>query len=179
MRSKRVPLISGVPCVVCNPDEAQPGEYCKLHGDQLRHLDSQYETLFRIKRTARGKDHETYNFFLQGDSHPCGRILVTETDPENLFVTVLISRDIDLEVGITEYEALKITRTFGDQLRERIRQDIIYSWYGNARACIELFQAALDKAQHWDIEPRLDHAMTVDEEIPEPRPPRGGKNSIH
>ena len=166
------------PCVVCNPDEAQPGEYCQQHSDQLHRLDHQYETLFRLQRTSRGKDHETYNLFLQGDCDPCGRILVSETDPENLFITILISRDLNLDTIIADYNALKVEKTFADQLRERIRQEIIHSWYGNARACVEIFRTTADQPQHWDIDPRVEHAME-EEEGDEPQPPRGGKHSVH
>jgi hypothetical protein len=126
MKSKK----AEVPCLVCNPAEAKPGQYCDLHREKLHRLDHQYETLFRIQRISRGKDHEAYNLFLQGDCDPCGRILVTETDPENLCITILISSDLDLDANIPEYSSLKIERNFGDQLRDRVRQEIIHSWYG-------------------------------------------------
>jgi hypothetical protein len=180
MRLKKIRLKkTDIPCMVCNPDDAQPGEYCQLHTDQLRHLDHQYELLFRFQRTSRGKDHESYNLLLQGDSEPCGKVLVTETDPENLLITVLISGDINLEAMITEYGFFKIERTFGDQLRNRIRQEIVYSWYGNSRACIEVFRMKPDLTQHWDIDPRPDQSLTLEEEDSDPRPPQGGKHSIH
>jgi hypothetical protein len=164
---------------VCNPDEARPGEYCHTHSEQLQRLDRHYETLFRVQRTSRGKDHETYNLFLRGDGDPCGRVLVTETDPENLFITVLISASINLAASIAGYDALKIERTFGDQLRDRIRQEIIYSWYGSARACIEVFQTTDDPPLHWDVDPTLDHLAAEEEENPEPQSPQGGKHSVH
>ncbi|NWG14568.1 MAG: hypothetical protein HXY20_13660, partial [Acidobacteria bacterium] len=152
------------PCIVCNPEEAGSNEYCDKHREELHRLDHQYEALFRLVRTSRGRDHEAYNVFVQGACDPCGRILVTETDPENLFLTVLLSADLDLDVRIADYSAFGISRTYGDQLRERIRKEIIHSWYGNARACIDIFRTSFDNAQHWDIDPREDYS---EEESPE------------
>jgi hypothetical protein len=179
-KDKKMPVKKlDLPCIVCNPEEAQSGEYCERHGEQLHELDHRFETLFRFQRTSRGKDHETYMLFLQGDCDPCGRMLVTETDPENLFVTILISGNIDLDARIEEYDAFKIERTYGDQLRERVRQEIIHSWYGNARACVEIFKTAADLPQHWDIEPRMDRTSDEDDGNPESSPPKNDKHSIH
>ena len=169
---------SDPPCIVCNPDEAQPDEYCPMHLDQLRHLDLQCENLFRFQRISRGKGHESYNLYLQGDVDPCGKILAMETDLENLFVTILISEDINLDATIAEYDFFKVVRTFGEQLQIRIRQEIVHSWYGNARACIEVFRIIPGQSQHWDIESRADYAA-AEEELPEPHYPQGDKNSIH
>lgn len=170
MKSKK----AEVPCIVCNPAEAQPGQYCDLHREKLHRLDHQYETLFRLQRIARGKDHEAYNLFLQGDCDPCGRVLVTETDPENLGITILISSDLDLDAGIAEYSSLKMERNFGDQLRERIRQEIVHSWYGNARACVEIYRTSLDQPRHWDVESRIEPCEEGDES-----PADEVKHSIH
>ena len=163
--------------MVCNPDNARPGEYCPMHLDQLQHLDLQCESLFRFQRLTRGKGHESYNLFLQGDIDPCGRILVSETDFENLFITVLVSDDINLDATITEYEFFKVVRTFADQLHLRIRHEIVHSWYGNARACIEVFRIVPEQPQHWDIESRSEYA--AEEEPPDPHFPQGNKNSVH
>jgi hypothetical protein len=169
---------SNPPCIVCNPDNAHQGEYCPTHLDQLQHLDLQCESLFRFQRISRGKGHETYSIFLQGDIDPCGKILVSETDLENLFITVLLSDDINLEATIAEYDFFKIVRTFGEQLQIRIRQEIVYSWYGNARACLEVYRILPEQPQHWDIESRAD-LTAVEEEMPEPHLPQGSKDSIH
>jgi hypothetical protein len=168
-----------IPCMVCNPDNAEPGDYCPMHLDQLEHLDLQCENLFRFQRVSRGKGHECYNVFLQGDADPCGKVLATETDLENLFITVLISENINLETTIAEYNFFKIIRTFGDQLQIRIRQEIVHSWYGNARACIEVYRIIPEQPQHWDIESRADYAAAAEEEISDPRFPQGNKNSVH
>jgi len=165
-----------VPCVVCDPDGAEPGEYCSLHRDELHRLDHQYEALFRLCRISRGKDHETYNLFMQGDCDPCGRVLVTETDPENLTLTVILSADLDLDAKITDYTRLGMVRTYADQLRSRIQEEIIHSWYGNARACIDVFRTPLEGSQHWDIAPREDSG---EEEDPDPAPPERGGHSVH
>ncbi|MBN2243787.1 MAG: hypothetical protein JW793_13965 [Acidobacteria bacterium] len=166
------------PCMVCNPDFAKPGDYCPLHLNQLEHLDLQCESLFRFQRISRGSGHESYNIFLQNDADPCGRVLVAETDLENLFITILISENVNLDTTIPEYEFFKIVRTFGEQLQIRIRQEIVYSWYGNARACIEVYRIIPEQPQHWDIESRADYAAAEDE-IPDPHFPQGNKNSIH
>jgi len=165
--------------MVCNPDNAEPGDYCPMHLDQLEHLDLQCENLFRFQRVSRGKGHECYNVFLQGDADPCGKVLATETDLENLFITVLISENINLETTIAEYNFFKIVRTFGDQLQIRIRQEIVHSWYGNARACIEVYRIIPEQPQHWDIESRADYAAAAEEEITDPHFPQGNKNSVH
>ena len=170
MKTKR----SGAVCVVCNPDEAEPGQYCDAHREELHRLDHQYETLFRLQRSSRGKDHESFNiFFMPGDCEAAGRIIVTETDPDNLLITLVINSDLDLETRISGYESLGIERTYGDQLRERIRLEIVHSWYGSARACIDVFRTTSPEPQHWDIEPRS--------EQPEegPHPPEPGKHSVH
>jgi len=164
---------------VCNPDKAQKGEYCPTHFDQLQHLDLQCESLFRFQRVSRGKGHETYNIFLQGDVDPCGKVLATESDLENLLITILISEDINLEATITEYDFFKIVRTFGDQLQLRIRQEIVHSWYGNARACIEVFRIIPGHPQHWDIESRTDFEAAAEEESSDPHFPQGNKSSVH
>ena len=167
------------PCVVCNPDNADPGEYCEQHHEELHRLDHQYETLYRLQRVSRGRGHESYYLFLQGDCDPSGRILVNETDPDNLAITVLITSDLNLDSRISDYDALKIERTYGDHLRDRIRQDIIHSWYGNARACVEVFRLAAEPPLHWDVEPRGESNNEEDEEGSPPRPPLGGKHSVH
>jgi hypothetical protein len=168
------------PCLVCNPDDAASGDYCDTHRTELHRLDHQYETLFRLQRTSRGKDHETYDLFLQGDCDPCGRVLVTETDPENLVLTVLIANDLNLEARITDYDTLRIEKTYGDQLRDRIQHEIIHSWYGNARACVDIFATTLNDPQHWDVAPREEQsAEDEDEDEGSHHPPHGGKHSVH
>lgn len=167
-----------VPCVVCNPENAEPGEYCERHREELHRLDHQYETLFRLQRVSRGRGHESYHLFLQGDCDPSGRVLVNETDPDNLAITVLITGDLSLDARISGYDALKIERTYGDHLLDRIRQDIIHSWYGNARACVEVFRITAEPALHWDVEPRSE-GDDEEEEGPNPHPSPGNKHSIH
>lgn len=164
------------PCVVCNPDHAEEGDYCGTHREELHRLDHQYEGLFRLQRTSRGKDHETYSLYLQGDCEACGRIFVTETDPENLSLTVLLSPDLDLEARIADYVRLGVVRTYADQIRERIEKEIIHSWYGNARACVDIFRAPLHNPLHWDLAPREEYS---EEENPEPPPPEEGGHSVH
>lgn len=162
-------------CIVCDPDEAEAGQYCEKHRDELHRLDHQYETLFRLQRSSRGKDHESFNiFFMPGDCEPSGRIIVTETDPDNLLVTVVITSDLDLDSRIGDYDRLGIERTYGDQLRERIRIEVVHSWYGSARACVDVFRAASMQPVHWDVEPRSEQ----DEEAG-PHPPEPGKHSVH
>ncbi len=161
-------------CVVCNPDDASPGEYCDEHGEQLHRLDHQYETLFRLQRISRGKDHEAYEIFLPASCDPCGRVIVHETDPEMLAVTVLVIGELNLETRIEEYDALGIPKTYGDQLRYRV-EDIVHSWYGNSRACVDIYRTPADQLQHWDIEPRSED---VDDGPGESRP-QGGKHSVH
>ena len=162
-------------CVICNPEEAEPGQYCETHREQLHRLDHEYETLFRLQRSSRGKDHESFNiFFMPGDCEPVGRINVTETDPDNLLITVVITSDIDLETRISGYDRLGIERNYGDHLRERIQLEIVHSWYGSARACVDVFRSTSAEPQHWDIEPRS--AQTGEEG---PHSPEPGKHSIH
>ena len=81
MRSKKtVDRKPEPPCMVCNPENAEQGEYCPMHLDQLEHLDLQCENLFRFQRISRGKGHESYNIYLQGDADSCGKVLASETD---------------------------------------------------------------------------------------------------
>jgi hypothetical protein len=169
------------PCVVCDPDEAQGGEYCEAHRNELHRLDHQYETLFRLQRTSRGKDHETYDVFMQGACDPCGRVLVTETDPENLVLTVLLANDVNLETRLTDYDSLRIEKTYGDQLRERIEAQIIHSWYGNARACVDVFHTTFGSPQHWDVAAREQNEddEEEDEAGSSPHGSQGGKHSVH
>ena len=166
----------GLPCVVCNPDEAEPGEYCDSHRDELHRLDHQFQSLFRLQRTSRGQDHESYNLYLRGECTPCGRILVTESDPEHLAITVLLSGDLNLNSTIAKYDNLKIPKTYGDQLRERIEQEIIHSWYGNARACVDVLRLTAEPPTHWDVDSRGDQEEAEDSDSP---PPQDGNPSVH
>lgn len=165
------------PCLVCNPDGARPGEYCPEHAEQLHLLDHQFEALFRLQRSSRGKDHETYTLYSEGSCEPTGRIVVTETDPENLMITILLTREVDLEARVADFYPFGIEKSHGDLLRERIQHDVIHSWYGNARACVDIFHASSQQAVHWDIGPR--ETMPDDEEGIEPETPRGGSHSVH
>jgi hypothetical protein len=165
-----------VPCVVCNPAEAEPDEYCEAHREQLHRLDHQYETLFRFQRTCRGRGHEIYEIFLQGECDPRGRVLVAETDPDNLSITILLADDLDLDTRLTGYSSLGIEKSYGDYLREKLQQEVVYSWYGNARACVDIFRLSNHHPQHWDLEPRLEQS---DDDGSDPRPPAGNKHSIH
>jgi hypothetical protein len=166
---------SGSLCFVCNPDTAEPGQYCETHSEELHRLDHQYETLFRLQRTSRGKDHEGFHlYFMPGDCEPAGRIIVTETDPDNLLVNVMLTSDLDLDSRIADYEKLGIERTYGDQLRERIKMEIVHSWYGTARACVDIFRTTNPQAQHLDIEPRGEEGDDSG-----PHPPDQGKHSVH
>jgi hypothetical protein len=167
-----------VPCVVCNPAGAQPGDYCERHYEELHRLDHKFEVLFRLQRTFRGKDYEIYDVFLQGECDPSGRIIVAETDPENLVLTVMISEDLDLNAHVKEYDALKIEKTLRDKLRERIERDVIRSWYGNASACIEVFSILDRQPEHWDISAGEPDSGD-EEEVTDPHPKDGGKHSIH
>ncbi len=167
---------ASVPCAICNPVEAEPGDYCDAHREELHRLDHQYESLFRLQRTSRGKGHETYEVFVQGECDPRGRVLVAETDPENLSITIMLSDDLDLESRLEGYSALGIERTFGDQLRARIQQEIVFSWYGNARACVDIFRITKQPPQHWDLEPRLEQP---EEDALEPHTPSSTKHSVH
>ncbi len=165
-----------VPCVVCDPKGAEPGDYCETHREELHRLDHQFESLFRLQRISRGKGHESYELFLQGDCDPCGRMLVAETDPENLSITVLFAGELDLDARIAEYSALGVERTYANQLQQRIEQEIVHSWFGNARACVDIFRLTSSSPQHWDIDQRLE---PNEEEGLEPHPPQGGKHSVH
>jgi hypothetical protein len=165
-----------VPCAICNPADAESGEYCEAHREELHRLDHQYESLFRLQRTCRGKGHETYEIFVQGECDPRGRLLVNETDPENLAITILLTDDLNLDGRLPGYSALGIDKTNGDYLRAKIQQEIVYSWFGNARACVDVFRLSKEQPQHWDLEPRLDQA---DEDGIEPHPPSSNKHSIH
>ena len=165
-----------VPCVVCNPSAAEPGDYCETHREELHRLDHQYENLFRLQRISRGKGHEIYEIFVQGECDPCGRMMVAETDPENLSINILLSSDLDLEARIADYGAFGIEKTYADQLKARIQQEIVHSWYGNARACVDLFRLAAGAHQHWDLEAR---AETNEDEGLESHTPPGGKHSVH
>ncbi len=167
-----------VPCVVCNPGTAEPGEYCDRHREELHRLDHQYVTLFRLQRVARGRGHESYLLYLQGDCDPSGRVFVSETDPDNLSITVLLSGDLNLGARITDYEALKLDRTYGDQLLDRIRQDIVHSWYGNARACVEVFRIGTEQPLHWDVEPQGENDDEA-EDSPDSQPSSGSKHFVH
>ena len=167
-----------VPCVVCNPAGAQPGDYCEKHYDELHLLDHRFEILFRLQRMFRGRDYEIYDVFLQGECDPCGRVIVAEIDPENLSLTVMVSEDLDLNVRIKEYDVLKTEKTFRDKLKERIERDIIHSWYGNVSACIEVFSILDRRPEHWDIA-SMGSDTGEEEEAPEPNPQDGGKHLIH
>jgi hypothetical protein len=171
-KSKKV----GRACSICSPGEAEPGQYCEAHRETLHQLEHQYEPYFRLQRYSRGKDHEVLSlFFMPGDCEPAGRVLVTETDPDSLLITAIIAGDVDLEKRVPEYEKLGIEKTYGDLLRDRIQIEIVHSWYGAARACVDVFTT--DNAAHpghWDIDPR-DGAD--DEE--RSHPPEGSKHSIH
>ncbi len=164
------------PCIVCNPSVADQGEYCDTHREELHRLDHRYETMFRLQRISRGRGHEAYELFLQGECDPCGRVVVTETDPENLAITVLLSGDLDLDSRIQEYASLGVDRTNADQIRMKLQQEVVFSWYGNARACVDIFRISRLDSIHWDIDQRTEQG---DEENPEFHPPQGSKHSIH
>ncbi len=165
-------------CIVCNSSGAEPGEYCEKHREELHRLDHRFETFLRLVRTARGKDHETYELFLREQCDPCGRVMVSETDPENLFITILLTSDFSLEEPISEYRTYKIDKSYGALLREKVEKEIIQGWYGNARACVDVFRILAEQPQHWDIDPRAESGEDA-EEGPEPHLPQGGKHSIH
>jgi len=164
------------PCMVCNPADARAGDYCERHREELHRLDHQYQRLFRLQRLSRGKDHETYNLFFQDDCDPCGRVFVAETDPDNLSLVVLVSADLNLDSRITEYASFGIEKTYGDQLRARIQREIIHSWYGNARACVDVYRTTVEQPQHWDVDSRERAGEDEDAEV---EPPPGGKHSVH
>ena len=167
-----------VPCNVCNPENARPEEYCELHREQLHRLSHEYETLYRLVRTYRGKDHEVYALMLRGECDPSGRILVNETDLDNLVITVLVTESLNLDSLLPDYRTLKVEKSYGDLLREKIEIDIIRSWYGNARACIDLFRVRDPQPQHYDIAPADSQA---EEEFPDESGPcnKGGSHSVH
>ena len=164
------------PCVICNPSGAEPGDYCDTHRDELHRLEHRSETLFRLQRTSRGKDHESYHLFFQAECEPCGRILVTETDPENLAVLVLVSGELNLDAAIEDYKPLGIAKTYGDALRQRIQSEIIHSWYGNARACVDVLRLTAEPPTHWDVDSRGDQEEAEDSDSP---PPPDGNPSVH
>jgi len=166
------------PCIVCNPGKAHPEDYCEVHREQLHRLGHEYEMFFRLVRISRGKDHEAYALMLQGECDPSGRVLVNETDPDNLFLTVLITDSLDLETPLPDFRALKVERSYGDLLRETIEDEIVRSWYGNARACIDLFRIHDVRPLHWDVAEREEQDK---QEFPEESGPcdKGGPHSIH
>jgi hypothetical protein len=167
------------PCRICNPAGAQEGEYCEQHQEEFHRLEHRYEGLFRLQRGARGKDHEAYDIYMESQCNPCGRLLLQETDPDNLAITVLLAEDVKLDTELPEYEALGMRRTWGDLLRAKISQDLVQSWYGNVRACIDLFQTNFGSQLHWDVEPP-NSVLDEDEDAPpEPHSQGGGKHSIH
>jgi len=163
-------------CRVCNPEGAGSGDYCEEHREEIHRLDHQYDSIFRLQRTSRGKDHESYQVFFQNDCDPCGRILATETDPENLSVTVILTHEIDVEALLPDYASLSVQRTIGDKLRDLIKREIIHSWYGNARACVDIFRTPDETPIHWDVDPR--DAQT-DDDAGDVEPGEGTKHSIH
>jgi hypothetical protein len=167
------------PCMICNPAGAHEGDYCERHQEELHRLEHQYEGLFRLQRGARGKDHEAYDIYMQSQCHPCGRILLQETDPDNLAITVLLVEDIKLDTGLPEYDALGIRRTWGDLLRTKISEELVQSWYGNARACVDLFQTNFGNQLHWDVEPPNPLIDEDENAPPDPHSHGGGKHSIH
>jgi hypothetical protein len=170
---------SKTPCLVCNSPDAGPGDYCEKHREELHKLEHQFEALFRFRRSSRGKDHEAYDILLQGECEPCGRIFVSETDPDNLNLTVILAHDVDLETKLAEYEALGIRKTWGDYLKEKVQQEVIHSWYGNARACVDVFHSNIENRLHWDIAPREEESEDEDLGGEPHSPPSGGKHSVH
>jgi hypothetical protein len=166
-------------CSICNPVGGESGEYCERHQEELHQLEHRYEGLFRLQRGARGKDHEAYDIYLQSQCDPCGRVLLQETDPDNLAITVLLAEDVKLDTTLPEYETLGIRRTWGDLLRIKISQELVQSWYGNARACIDIFHANFGSHLHWDVD-APDSMMDEDEDAPpDPHSHGGGKHLIH
>lgn len=167
-----------MPCAVCNPQHARADEYCEAHQEELHRLSHEYEMFYRLVRACRGKDHEVFAVMLQGECDPAGRILVNETDPDNLVITVLMSDSLDLDALLPDYQALKIEKSCGDLLREKIETEIVRSWYGNARACIDLFRIRDGQPKHWDIAPREERP---EDEFDEDSGPcdKGGSHSIH
>ena len=170
---------SNSPCMICNPAGAQEGEYCERHQEELHRLEHRYEGLFRLQRGARGKDHEAYEIHVQSQCNPCGRLLLQETDPDNLAITVLLAEDVKLDTELPEYEALGIHRTWGDLLRVKISQELVQSWYGNARACVDLFHTNFGSQLHWDVEPPDSEVEGDENAPPEPHSHGGGRHSIH
>jgi hypothetical protein len=175
MRGKK----SESPCMICRPLEAQDGEYCEKHREELHDLEHRYEGQFRLKRAARGKDHETYDIFMAAECDPCGRVVIQETDPEQLSVTLLISQALKLDAVLPEYDTLGIHKTLGDLLRDRISLELIHSWYGNARACVDIFLTDFATQQHWDVEPRNPEPEDGPETPADPNSPGGGRHSVH
>jgi len=167
-----------VPCIVCNPENAHPEEYCELHQEQLHRLSHEWETFYRLVRASRGKDHEVYALMLRGECDLSGRILVNETDPDNLVITVLVTESLDLDAPLPDYQALKVEKSYGELLREKIENEIIRSWYGNARACLDLFRIRDLQPRHYDIEPRDNDAEGEYPEEPGSCD-KGGPHSIH
>ncbi len=165
-------------CPVCNPD-AQAGEYCEKHREELHKLEHLYESFMLLRRTSRGKDNEAYDILMQGQCDPCGRILVTETVPDNLVMTLILSQDLDFDTPLPGYEVIGIRRTWGDYLRDKIQQEIIFCWYGNARACVDVFYSNLQDRQHWDIESREEEFEEGEFDTNLHGPAGGGRHSIH
>jgi hypothetical protein len=166
-------------CIICNRTGGQEGEYCERHQEELHRLEHKYESLFRLQRGARGKDHEAYDIYMQSQCDPCGRVLLQETDLDNLAITVLLAEEVNLDTGLPEYEALGIRQTWGDLLRAKISQELVQSWYGNARACIDLFHTNFGEQLHWDVEPRNPATDDDEDAPPEPHSHSGGKHSVH
>ncbi len=166
-------------CMICNPGGSQEGEYCERHQEELHLLEHRYEGLFRLQRGARGKDHEVYDIYMQSQCEPCGRVLLQETDPDNLAVTVLLAEEVSLDTGLPEYKSLGIRRTWGDLLRAKISQDLVQGWYGNMRACIDVFQTNFGSQLHWDVEPPDATTDEDDDGPPDPHTHGGGKHLIH
>jgi hypothetical protein len=165
------------PCRICNPDRAEDHVYCEKHQEELHQLEHRYDGFFRFQRAARGKDHEVHDLYLESQCDPCGRILLQETDPENLAVTVLLADDIHLDALLPEYDALGIRLTWGDLLRSRISLDLVQGWYGNAHACVDVFRIDFESRVHWDLDP-ADEDMEEDPGSYEPHS-HGEKGSVH
>jgi hypothetical protein len=165
-------------CPVCNPDSAT-GEYCDEHREELHKLEHLYESFMHLRRTSRGKDHEAFDVLMQGECEPFGRILVSETIPDNLSMTMILAHDLDLETPLPGYEKLGLRRTWGDYLRDKIQQEIVHCWYGNARACLDVFPCKLEDRQHWDLESREEESEEEEFEADLHGPTGGGRHSIH
>jgi hypothetical protein len=89
-----------------------------------------------------------------------------------------VKEGLDLDSPLQEYRALKIEKSYGDLLREKIENEIVRSWYGNARACIDLFRLRDTQPRHWDVAARDDQE---EDEYPEETGPcdKGGTHSVH